>query len=137
MRQRGEVVKIDANRAWVKVADPSSACGNCKGCIRLSPQERHEDQVLELDNTLAVTKGDWVIVESTSKDITKSLLVLYGIPLLGLILGYIISLSVLQSDTLAALGSLGGLVIFAFIARPVARRVAKGVQVNIVARACP
>ena len=137
MRQRAQVVRVEGSSAWVKVADPSKACGDCKGCIRLQPDQKAEDQLYQVANPVKAEPGDWVILDQPTKDLVKAVAVLYGVPLAGLLLGYGVAFMILESDAPAGLGAIAGLILSIFIARPIARRAAARAQhPEIAAKAC-
>ncbi len=138
MRQRGEVIKRDQNQVWIQVENPSKACGSCRGCIRLTGDQRPEDLVVQvIDESGEYEAGDEVIVQSETGEIAKALAVLYGVPFVGLFIGYGITRFALGSDPLAGLGAIGGLLAGALIARPITRRMVKTMQQpKIVSRAC-
>ncbi len=122
MRQQGEIIKLEPNQAWVKLTNPRSACGNCQGCLRLSPKQEKGDEVLKLDMNIAARVGDMVIVEYPDRVMLKAIMILYGIPFLGLFLGYFITNWFTKSDGVSGLGAVVGLVMFAIFTKPVAQR---------------
>ena len=138
MRQRGEVIKREENQVWIQVDNPSKACGSCRGCIRLTDHNRPEDLIVQLtDESGEYEKGDEVIIESGTGQIAKALGVLYGVPFVGLFMGYGITRFTLESDPLAGLGAIGGLLIGALIARPITRKMVHTMEEpKIVSRAC-
>ncbi len=137
MRQRAQVVRTEGSTAWVKVVDPSRGCGECSGCIRLTPKQKAEDQLYQVENPVKAGIGDWVILDQPTRELVKAVVVLYGLPLIGLLGGYAIAFWLLQSDAPAGLGALAGLIASVFIARPIARRAAAKAQFpQVVSRAC-
>ncbi len=137
MRQRAQVVRTEGSSAWVKIADPSRGCGDCKGCIRLTPAQKAEDQLYRVENPVRAAAGDWVILDQPTKELVRAVVVLYGLPLIGLLLGYAIAYWFLQADAPAGLGALVGLIASVFVARPIARRAAaKAQHPQVVSKAC-
>lgn len=137
MRQRAEVIGFEDSDIIVRITNPSSACGKCNGCIRLTGEERPEDQVFPVRTSIPVDQGDQVIIESAPGELFRIIAILYGIPLIGLLLGYFVSFLFIKEDALAGLGSLGGLILFVFVARIVARRAGQQMaKPRIVAKAC-
>ncbi|HHX01130.1 MAG TPA: SoxR reducing system RseC family protein [Firmicutes bacterium] len=137
MRRLGEIVKIEGNQAWVKFANPSEACGSCKGCIRLTMQEQEDERVFKLALNIKAEVGDTIMVEYPEKGIVQTMLVLYGLPFLGLFLGYFLTSYFTGSETTSALTALGGLIVCGILARPVARLVDEKIgQPRIVSTAC-
>lgn len=137
MRQQAEVIAKRDAAVVVRLRNPGRACGNCSGCIRLTGEERPETQDLELVNTVAADIGDIVIVESTTKLLIKAVCILYGVPLLGLIAGYLVGLFITDDDSIAGLYSLSGLLLSVLVARLLARAVSQQETTpRIVARSC-
>lgn len=138
MRQQGEIIKVENEReAWVKLVNPGSACGNCKGCIRLTPHEEPESQILKLDLKITAHEGDMVLIDYPNKGIFQAMLVMYGIPFLGLALGYIVTFLITNNDPIAGLGAVVGLIVFAILTRPVARKLNRKLgNPQIVAKSC-
>lgn len=137
MRRLGEIVKIDGNQAWVKFTNPSEACGNCRGCIRLTPREQADERVFKLDLNIKADVGDTIMVEYPAKGIVQTMLALYGLPSLGLFLGYFLAYNLTGAEAFSALAALGGLVVCWLAARPVARLIdGKIGQPRIVATVC-
>ncbi|NLJ79841.1 MAG: SoxR reducing system RseC family protein [Firmicutes bacterium] len=138
MRHRGIVIQREDNRISVKMQDSAETCGNCKGCVRLTPRRPSEDYIVQINdpkNEYAV--GDEVIVEMGVAHLVKAVAVLYGVPFVSLFLGYVLTRWIFGSDPLAGLGGIGGVLIGALLARPVARRLTqKEQELKIVARAC-
>lgn len=138
MRQQGEIIKLENEReAWVKLVNPGSACGNCNGCIRLTPKKEPENQILKLDLKITAHVGDMVLVDYPSRGIFKAMLVMYGIPFLGLFLGYIVTFLITNNDPISGLGAVVGLVVFGFLTRPIARKLDWKIgNPQIVAKSC-
>lgn len=61
----------------------SDACGHCNACFHLGSNEAD----LEIQNTLDAQVGDVVAIELRGKSMVRASLLLYGVPLLGLLLG--------------------------------------------------
>lgn len=138
MRQRGVVIQKQGKTLQVKIEDPASTCGNCKGCIRLTPEREHGDYIVSLrDSKGEYDVGDELILEGKMAEVAKALGVLYGIPFLTLFLGYVLTNTLLKSDPLAGLGAVVGLLLGAMVARPLVRKmVSDEPEFTIVARAC-
>jgi len=137
MRQQGEIIKIENGQAWVKFANPGTACGNCKGCIRLSMRELNEPKVLQVKLTIAANVGDKILIEYPSKNLFQAMLLLYGLPFLGLFLGYFLAFYYTKNDATSALTAVVGLVLSAIIARIIVRRIdSKLAQPQIVSKVC-
>jgi sigma-E factor negative regulatory protein RseC len=85
MTEYGEVVDIKGNTAYVKF-HRTSACGKCGACGLLSNQN---EIVVEMENELNVSAGDYVSVEITMKKALKASAIAYIVPLVMLILGVV------------------------------------------------
>lgn len=90
MRQSGVVV-LDKGKTAVVRFQRSDACGRCNACFHLGGTEAD----IEIENPLRAQAGDVVLIELHGKSVFTASLIVYGIPLVGLIAG-------------AALGSLWG-----------------------------
>lgn len=82
MEAIGEVISIDGKTATVKFRR-MPMCKNCKACLNFSPDEL----VVELENTLDAKVGDRVAIVLHTKSIVKASLIMYGIPLIIMLLG--------------------------------------------------
>lgn len=71
MRRLGEVVKIEADQAWVKFTNPTEACGSCKGCLRLTLKEQTDEKVFKFPLTIKAEVGDTVMIEYPEKGIVQ------------------------------------------------------------------
>ncbi|MBS7228683.1 MAG: SoxR reducing system RseC family protein [Eubacteriales bacterium] len=91
----GTVVKIDGGTAVVRFKR-TKACGQCKACFTLGSEEAD----IEMENTLNASVGDVVEIELRERSMVKASLIMYGIPLLGLIAGTL--LGALISEIAAA-----------------------------------
>lgn len=137
MRQRAVVVENNTDGTWVKLDNPATNCGSCKGCVRLTGDEKPEETVLQVKNTIAAQVGDTIILEYPSRNLLQAVGILYGIPLLGLFLGYFLTLAITGIDATAGLGAVVGLGIFALLARAIARKLTNKIGLpNIVAISC-
>ena len=137
MRQQGEIIKIEGRQAWVKFINPSSACGSCKGCIRLTPADQEKEKVIKLDFNIKAEVGDKVMIEYPDRDIFQAMLILYGLPFIGLFLGYFLTYYFTKDDAVSALAAVGGLILFGAAARPLARRLDRKIgKPHIVASYC-
>lgn len=90
MRQQGVVI-LDKGKTAVVRFQKSDACGRCNACFHLGGTEAD----IEIDNLLGAKEGDVVLIELHGKSVLKASLIVYGVPLIGLIAG-------------AALGSMWG-----------------------------
>lgn len=137
MRQIGEIIKIEDKRAWIKYTSPGAACGNCKGCMHLSNKGSKKDRVIEVDMNIAADVGDAIIVEYPTEVMLKGMLVLYGVPFVGLFLGYFLTYVLSNNELISGIVAGIGLVVFGLLTRPIAKAVTnKNEKPRIVAKAC-
>ncbi len=138
MRQRGVVIEKTAKELVVQIEDPSTTCGSCKGCIRLTPERPKEDYIVRVPKTkIDYAVGDGVILDGQMAPMIKAVGFLYGVPFISLFVGYVITRLISGSDPLAGLGAVAGLLLGAVVARTVTRRFINGEpEFRIVARAC-
>lgn len=95
----GKVLALKGELAVVRFVR-SDACGHCNACFHLGSNEAD----LEIQNTLGARVGDVVAIELRGKSMVRASLLLYGIPLLGLLLGVLIGSQ--WGDLYAAAGGL-------------------------------
>ena len=86
MTGTGFVREVKGNMANVRFFKESACGGNCSACggCKSKPIDRW------IENTLALSVGDKVEVESSSKDILLSSFILYILPLIMFFTAYII-----------------------------------------------
>ena len=77
--------------------------------------------MFKLDLNIKAEVGDTIMVEYPAKGIVQTMLALYGLPSLGLFLGYFLAYNLTGAEAFSALAALGGLVVCWLAARPVAR----------------
>ena len=97
MRQTGKVIETKGKKAIVRFVR-SDACGHCNACFHLGSNEAD----IDIDNVLGAKAGDMVGIEMHGKSVLRASLILYGIPLIALLVGAY--LGSLQGDLYAALG---------------------------------
>src|SRR5690554_212440 len=88
MIEIGRVIDINNGKATIKI-ERHSLCSKCTNNCQLagSNHERKELEV-KLDNVVAARKGQLVKLEIEEKSLVLSSIIVYIIPLIGLILGY-------------------------------------------------
>ena len=94
MQQKGFVSIADENIAKV-IIQRESACGHsCSSCGGGCTNEN--SIILDLENVLNANVGDYVIVESKSSTILKSAFIAYIMPLIMMIIGIMIGMTVFE-----------------------------------------
>lgn len=96
----GTVHEIKGDQATI-VFKRSKACGDCHACASFGDG----NSVIELENTLGAKVGDRVRIELHSGAVFKASLILYGIPLIALLLGVVLGSRI--SDLAGALIGIG------------------------------
>ncbi len=105
MQQKGFVSRVDEKTARV-IIQRESACGHsCSSCGGGCTSEN--SIILELENTLSAKAGDYVIVESKSSTILKSAFIAYIMPLILMITGILIGMTVFENLGYANFETLG------------------------------
>ncbi|MBQ9832750.1 MAG: SoxR reducing system RseC family protein [Clostridia bacterium] len=99
MRQTGKVISVsdDGKKAIVRFSR-TDACGKCHACFTLSSTEAD----IELENNIGAAAGDEVIIQLHSNSVLKASLIMYGVPLVALLIGT--AIGSLKSDMYAFLG---------------------------------
>lgn len=115
IEQEAKVVTADADHVTISILQ-QSACGSCaakSGCgtsvvSRLFPQRQ---QTLRLPNAIGAKAGNRVMIGLPEAGLQRASLILYGLPLFGLLLGAALGDSVGGSEPMAIIGGLFGIVI--------------------------
>ncbi len=78
----------------------SDACGRCNACFHLGSPEAD----IEIANTLGARVGDMVSIELKGGSMVRASLIMYGVPLLGLLIG--VAVGAQWGDLYAAVGGI-------------------------------
>lgn len=95
MDQRGYILEvIDKNTALFKMQRQSAwaSCGKCFG----SKTSESQDIVVEVDNRIGAKEGQSVEVSMEHINVMKAIFIVYGIPLIALIIGAVGSYYVMK-----------------------------------------
>jgi sigma-E factor negative regulatory protein RseC len=87
MDQIGYVIEDNKDRVLVEVRRISACGGNCKSCGGSCDAP---SIIVDFANDLHVESGDYVEIESDTKFILLSSLIVYGMPALGMIAGIVL-----------------------------------------------
>ncbi|MDJ0652766.1 MAG: SoxR reducing system RseC family protein [Xanthomonadales bacterium] len=110
-RQRGRIVALRNGRAQAEFQAPECvACAEGRGCgggifSAWLNQRRPRSLWLQAESHWRV--GDWIEIEMAEAEVARLSLVVYGLPLLGILAG--IALGSLGGEALAAAGGVSGL----------------------------
>ncbi len=94
MEEKGKVLEINGNT--VKVEVESAACGECDHYRICNPTG--EKKTIELRNDAGVKAGDRVTVAIDNAVFSRVAVLVYGVPVLGLVAGYLIGERVFGSE---------------------------------------
>ncbi len=107
LKEYGVVLKLDNGKAIIGIKR-SSACSQCGACELGAANSQMR---LTLDNTLNAQPGDIVELELPASQFLKASVILYLIPLVGLILGVVIGYYIgiyakLHEELIGAIGGI-------------------------------
>lgn len=104
MQEEGRIIKVEGNRAKVALA-PKEACQSCKLCHA----GRQGEMIIQVENPIGARVGDQVKLEIEAEEVLRSAFLLYGFPLLGLLIGFLVGGVVISSEPGIIGGGLTGL----------------------------
>lgn len=115
LRESGLVTKVENGLAWVNTENKLS-CSSCKvestcGSGILEKYLAGKVFVSKLDNRLGANVGDKVEIAIPAANVTKAALLAYSVPLLGLILGALLTDRLYEQEVATIIGSVLGLTI--------------------------
>lgn len=86
MGEKGEVIELKNNLAIIKMirTEACSKCGACKNGMAKN------EMIIEAKNLCEADIGDWVEIDLQSQDFLKAVGIMYGIPLILLIFGFVL-----------------------------------------------
>lgn len=120
MREEGTIVGIQGRLARVRMR-PSTECGTCCACSALGSGERE----LEIETALPVVVGSRVAVEIPRGSPWLSAVLLFVLPLAGLILGLVVGVQARMGDAGALVFGFGLLVALFGLAAAIDRAVVR------------
>lgn len=103
----GKVISIDQNNNAVVQIERKQKCVGCNACHIASGGVMQ----LEVENTANAAVGDTVEIEISEKSITQSILIVYGIPLLLMLVGVIISSIYIKTEWIVGVIGIGALIL--------------------------
>ena len=108
MDQVGEVLSVKDGMANLKVrrvGGCGTSCGSCSAACDVDPD------YINIRDTIGVKVGDYVEIGTNTSQVTKYMLLLYGLPLLGLIAGSILGSTFTDNEIYSVLGGVLGLIL--------------------------
>ncbi|MBF0142545.1 MAG: SoxR reducing system RseC family protein [Magnetococcales bacterium] len=130
LQENGWVISVDGDHALVG-SQPKAACGGChsaSSCSALSFGAGNRLIEVKVLNTVGARAGDRVILEVEESRFLRASLLVYGIPLVALVVGALLVASLagflgVESEAAEGVGAVAGLV-FAFSSFGLFRRIA-------------
>ncbi|MDI6793830.1 MAG: SoxR reducing system RseC family protein [bacterium] len=104
MQEQGRIIKVEGNQARVTL-EPKEACRSCKLC----QAGRQGEMIIQVENSIGARVGDQVKLEIEVEEVLRSAFLLYGLPLLGLLIGFLGGGVVIGSEPGIIGGGLTGL----------------------------
>jgi len=83
MAEKGLVIELKNNLAVIRL-NRTEACAKCRACIA---GMKTQEMLVEAENECNATVGDWVEMELRENGFFKAVLIMYGLPLIGLMVG--------------------------------------------------
>jgi len=109
MREQGLVMEIENDQVVIQLAR-TSACDQCGAC---SMGAHDQEMLLRAENQCNAKPGDHVYLELQQENFFKAVSIMYGLPLVGLIIGFLAGYGGArlfgQSNWQEPLGLLGGI----------------------------
>jgi len=114
MKEIGKILEINDQTAKILIAR-HTACGDCGAC---QVGRENLNMILSAENTVGGKPGDTVEIELQTENFLFASFIMYGIPLLGLIIGliggYYVAVSMdYDTSTAELVGAVSGLVLLA------------------------
>lgn len=104
MREQGVITRIISPELVEVACQRSEACQSCKACHELGENM----MAIEALNQIKAKKGELVEFELSSREIVKGSLIVFVVPMLALIAGYLLTVKLFQANEL--IGAIGGLI---------------------------
>ena len=95
MSLKGKIISIEDNglkaKVLVKPIPDCHGCQACAGIIKMSKAANTQSEIEALTNNLSVHEGDTVNLELSEYQGSKIALIIYGIPIIGFLIGMLIT----------------------------------------------
>lgn len=105
MQELGIVTAVHGSLADVRI-NRTTACATCGKCHGF---DENQQLIVKARNTAGAAVGDAVRLELEGVNVVRAAAVVYGLPLLGLLLGFVIGSAIRAPSGQALTGWLGGL----------------------------
>ena len=100
--EKGIVLSATNGHAEIALIE-TGACEECSAKIFCKPSENKDSRILEVEDSFGVQVGDEVDIEIKGSDVLKASFMLYGIPLILIIIGIMTGMEVFQNSKLPEL----------------------------------
>ena len=94
MAEKGRVIEVKENNMVTITMTRKEACSKCRACIAGMTEK---EMLIEAENNCFAEVGDWVEVELSPDGFISALFVVYGLPLIGFMVGLLPSYFVFKS----------------------------------------
>ncbi len=94
MAEKGRVIEVKENNMVTVTMTRKEACSKCRACVAGMTEK---EMLIEAENNCFAEVGDWVEVELSPDGFITALFVVYGLPLIGFMVGLIPSYFILKS----------------------------------------
>ena len=106
MSEKGRVIEVKENDLLTISMTRKEACAKCRACIAGMTEQ---EMIIEAENNCFAEVGDWVDVEISPDGFISALFIVYGLPLIGFMVGLIPSYFILKA---VGLGNAGDVLSF-------------------------
>ena len=96
MEQLGVVKYIENNKIAVEFVRESSCGTSCATCSAKCSESKLE--IIKLNNTIDAKVGDIIVLKTNFKNLISYILLIYGLPLIFMIIGFVVSYTVLPNS---------------------------------------
>ena len=102
--EKGIVLNAKDGHAEIALIE-SGGCEECSAKIFCKPSEKSDTKILEVNDPIGVEVGDEVQIEISGTAVLKASVMLYGVPLILIILGIILGMELFVNTSLPELFS--------------------------------
>lgn len=97
--EKGIVLSSADGHAEIALIQTGS-CEECSAKIFCKPSEKKDKKIIEVDDPFGVKVGDEVQIEIAGEEIFKASFVIYGMPLILIIIGIVFGMSIFSGTAL-------------------------------------